>query len=859
MNRKQLFIAAVAAILSVTGVNASNISGITNGGSGSFDILPDHVNGDVGYKQYDQFELSKGDIANLIYKYGIRDIETFINLVDGQVKIDGILNTMRDGNFYNGHAIFVSPNGMVVGASGVLNVGSLSVITPTDDKYNALKGEYAAHNYTNINQISKLKQDSNADISIAGKIFARNGVDLRGANIDIAGNILNGVKAQNALKSEAQANQLFNSLVNTDGIIQADGFESNGSNIIIKSGAKADGTKLANAGTNISGKVVNYAGGETAITNHGGKGLTVTGDVQANNKLNIYNTNGNLNIAGNISNSNATLSISNKGGDLDIGNKAKISTDNAVEIVNNGEGHLAIAGNVNSKGKADIVNEGKGGMNISGTVGNSSTPSVRIVNRNGELVIASTGNISADKTLRLENTGSGMSANGNLNANEKISIENKAGDLNINGKVAVKKGDINILNNGNKLTLASGSNISGNGNVSIKNNGANGMTLEGVITNTGETAINNTKGQLLANGTITNKGNIGIINEGTGLVISKNAKITNTGDMKIVNTGDKGMTVVGSVDNTGNLSFYNDNGQLSFTTDSGNTTAAKVTNKNGNLYIASRKNATGISSSSSSVISNEGGNLVIRNQGTKAAENNRGLDLQGNISNKGGDVAINNDKNDMYISGNINVENGNLGIINNAGAGKADFASNGKITITNGNANLKHEGNGDMTVNSEITHTGRLNILGNSGYLTLGGIIHNNSNGSLDDNNGFYAASRGNGTGINVTSGFKGDGNGQYLIKNISGSNGLRYEGNIVTNGQAELYNQKGDMTVGGSLTGNPAIILNTGDKLTVTGTVNSDTDAKVVNKGSAEADVAKATVNSPNSKWFYEKLKDKK
>ena len=51
------------------------------------------------------------------------------------------------------------------------------------------------------------------------------------------------------------------------------------------------------------------------------------------------------------------------------------------------------------------------------------------------------------------------------------------------------------------------------------------MTLEGIITNTGETAINNTKGQLLANGTITNKGNMGIINEGTGLVISKNAKI----------------------------------------------------------------------------------------------------------------------------------------------------------------------------------------------------------------------------------------------------------------------------------------------------------------------------------------------
>ena len=114
MNKKQLFIAAVAAVLSVSGGNASVITGV-EGNGGIFNINPEHVNGDVGYRQYDQFELSKGDIANLIYKYGQRDLETFINLVDGQVKIDGILNTMRDGNFYNGHAIFISPNGMVVG------------------------------------------------------------------------------------------------------------------------------------------------------------------------------------------------------------------------------------------------------------------------------------------------------------------------------------------------------------------------------------------------------------------------------------------------------------------------------------------------------------------------------------------------------------------------------------------------------------------------------------------------------------------------------------------------------------------------------------------------------------------------
>ena len=120
MNKKQLMIAAMAAVLSVSAANAESvITGITGvggvGTSGTFDINPAQINGDVGYRQYDQFTLGKGDIANLIYQYGGKDLETFINLVDSGVNINGILNTMRDGNFYNGHAVFITPGGMTIG------------------------------------------------------------------------------------------------------------------------------------------------------------------------------------------------------------------------------------------------------------------------------------------------------------------------------------------------------------------------------------------------------------------------------------------------------------------------------------------------------------------------------------------------------------------------------------------------------------------------------------------------------------------------------------------------------------------------------------------------------------------------
>ena len=59
-------------------VFASNITGITNGGHGTFNIDPTKHNGDVGFRHYNDFNLDAGDIANLNFA----DINTFVNLVD---------------------------------------------------------------------------------------------------------------------------------------------------------------------------------------------------------------------------------------------------------------------------------------------------------------------------------------------------------------------------------------------------------------------------------------------------------------------------------------------------------------------------------------------------------------------------------------------------------------------------------------------------------------------------------------------------------------------------------------------------------------------------------------------------------
>lgn len=870
MNKKQLIIAAIAATLSVSGAfAATDITGVT-GNNGVFNITPDKLNGEVGYRKYDNFNLSAGDIANLIYKYGnSRDINTFINLVQNGVKIDGILNTMRDGNFYNGQAVFITPGGMAVGASGVLNVGSLSVITPTNDAYNSLKGEYASNNFANINNISSLlnKSSNVGNISIDGKILAREGVQLRGGQINVGANgaIVNGITSTQAFTDRAtaatQAEALFNNLVNTNGIKTASAFTKNGSNIQIKSSTGVDiAGKVINGAADASGITSAQGNSGVFITNSGSNGTKISGLVQSTHELNVFNKAGDMTINGTLKNEGANLNVSNKGGNVTIG--GTLSSDRDIAVTNNSStGSLAFSGTAKGA-NANFVNEGAGGMNVTGAV---SGTKARFINRGGKLVIANTADKVAADRVDVVNYGDGGASIGGINAENGLYVVNHKGNLSVDGHVTT--GDdatISIRNaeTAGKLAVGSNGHVDGQGKVALRNQGANGMTIDGKVTNdnalgNAETSIINENGALLVNGKINNNGNMAIKNTGSGMTISKNAVVTNEGQLKIKNYGAGGMTIVGDVNNTGNVTFYNDAGQMQLATTKDGTKAGNITNEDGRLIIWSRNNSTGISAASSSKIINNGnGNsLAIKHTGTTAA-GSKGLDLQGTIRNDG-ETAINNYSGDMYISGNIQSD-GSLGIINRAGAGKADFASAGSIT-SDKNINIKNYGSGDMTVNNTITNNGRLNVIANTGKLNLGGTVHNDSNGALDDNNGFYAVSRDQGTGINLSSGFKADGAGQNLIKNISGSEGLRYEGNINASGsQTELYNQKGNMTVGGTLatTGDgKVVVLNKGDGMKLDGIITSEKDAKIVNKGLEHAE-NNAKVTTPNKIWFYEKLK---
>ena len=243
-----------------------------------WDINPNFSHGSTDFGHFNQFNLTEGDIANLINSIG-RD--KFVALVNNQVNINGILNILNSsGAFNNGHAIFVSPSGIVIGASGVLNVGALSLITPSQDTYNSFTSGLKANP---TEDLSNLKTDSQGNITINGKIIARDGVEVYGKNITVGDDstakntagIIAGIgnQYQEKILTADRANEVFNSLVSNN-IQNPTGLDLQNGKVVIRAQAsrettgsildKVDKNEPVKASVNIKNATI--AGGQIDIT-----------------------------------------------------------------------------------------------------------------------------------------------------------------------------------------------------------------------------------------------------------------------------------------------------------------------------------------------------------------------------------------------------------------------------------------------------------------------------------------------------------------------------------------------------------------------------------------------------------------
>ena len=408
-------------------VLATNISGVT-GNNGVYNVDPTAMNGDIGFRKYKDFNLSEGDIANLIYHLQGKDISTFVNFVDNQINIQGIVNAVnKNGEFNNGHAVFVSPNGMVVGSSGVLNVGSLSVMTPDNDAYEKYKSDLSRPSLIKDYR-TRLSAPGNGTVTIDGKVLARNFVDINAADVNISDNalIMAGVKDATKVLSNMQAEALFNKLVNTDNLSSNSYKNDNGSIIINSYGS--------NGGTAISGNMKNFGNGSIEVINTGSKGINVTGKTSnASGDTLLINKNGEVNVSGNVINKGGQLLVDNTGSGVLIASTGLLRNQDGVLTVNNSGSNgvnIANGGQVkNLNNLVNITNTGKNGINVKGNVSgnginiNNSNSNVILGDKTGKNNLASSGNVNIDIV------------NGNLyNFGTKETLISANKDLNINVK-----------------------------------------------------------------------------------------------------------------------------------------------------------------------------------------------------------------------------------------------------------------------------------------------------------------------------------------------------------------------------------------------------------------------------------------
>ena len=393
----------MALLMQMVTVNtqASEISGVNpiqSGNSSIYNINPDKINSSgIGFKQYENFELSKGDAANFI----MSDISKFVNLVDSKVSIDGLVNTVNsDLSKSNGGLIFISPEGFVVGSSGVLNVGSLSVYTPDSTSYSQFRSNLADSiaNDTDITFNPTALKYGSGVITIDGSLIANGEINLNAAQINIGkdAHVLNGVKTNNTFMSHnpetgsveySQPQDLFSTLVNTSEM------EKNKANINLttQNGNIEIGglVETRNGDINISiknGNLLNAGSTDILLASSGNLNISVTGankgnvgEIPSTSSTNDLTKSINVQVDGDV-NINAQNSVNLTSLDknlvidtINAGDAVYLNVDKTPEFsqdytpgIYSSENHQTNVANITAGGKISITSSGDIGSKTNG-------------------------------------------------------------------------------------------------------------------------------------------------------------------------------------------------------------------------------------------------------------------------------------------------------------------------------------------------------------------------------------------------------------------------------------------------------------------------------------------------------------
>ena len=171
--------------------------------NGVIDIWADRVVDNTAVNVFKDFQLDAGKIANMYF--GLKDTshnsDNLVNFVNTRIDINGTVNAIQNSQI-GGNLFFLSQEGMAVGKSGVINTGSLYVMTPTADFMDSITtvggtadtgtaAENLAH-ITNIttdaNAWQAIPVNTSGTITVLGQVNATNEVQMRAAKIAVGKN-----------------------------------------------------------------------------------------------------------------------------------------------------------------------------------------------------------------------------------------------------------------------------------------------------------------------------------------------------------------------------------------------------------------------------------------------------------------------------------------------------------------------------------------------------------------------------------------------------------------------------------------------------------------------------------------------
>lgn len=142
--------------------------------------------GKTGINKFSQFTVNADQIANLQFGRG----EQLLNLVNAQIEINGVVNAVKN-NKIGGDLYFVSPVGMVVGTTGVINAGSLTTTITTQDQFNTWSYLANGDQPTTFNDafLKNLRTGDGVPINPAGVITVKGSINAGNSLALLAGTV----------------------------------------------------------------------------------------------------------------------------------------------------------------------------------------------------------------------------------------------------------------------------------------------------------------------------------------------------------------------------------------------------------------------------------------------------------------------------------------------------------------------------------------------------------------------------------------------------------------------------------------------------------------------------------------------